>query len=30
MRAEQKKKAEDFAELLETVHDEIRKAVRKE
>lgn len=29
MRAEQKKKAEDFAALLETAHDEIRKAVEK-
>lgn len=29
MRAEQKKKAEDFVTLLETAHDEIRKAVEK-
>lgn len=29
MRAEQKRRAEDFVELLETAHDEIRKAVEK-
>ena len=29
MRAEQKKQAEDFMELMETAHDEIRKAMEK-